>query len=166
MPERAMRHNQLNDHFTLRTMLQSDWLQLLKIQRETYEHPRGEKTKELMRLRNCVAWVAVHHMRVVGYAICQFTHEHIEIVELAVSPEYRRRGFGRAMVHAIKCRVMSNKRRNAVVAVVDVSNPDGARFLCSLGFTSRCAPNDADAVECWWEKRGTAVRNRIKEYLA
>lgn len=87
----------------LRPMTGSDLADVLAIERASFSTPWSARTfKNLMRRANARLWVAESpRAEVLGYAVAWFARLEAELGDLAVTPEVRRRGIGRALLGAV-----------------------------------------------------------------
>lgn len=72
--------------------------------------------------------VAVDGIRVVGYAFVQM-NPYTHVRSLAIHPEYRRRGLGKALMQAV-----IDRADHEVDLLVDESNAPASRLYAQLGF--------------------------------
>lgn len=71
--------------------------------------------------------------RVAGYAIYELGDRHIRVLKLAVRPDLRRRGVGRAMVRDLAGKLTAGCRTR-ITLVVRETALDAQLFLASCGF--------------------------------
>lgn len=90
-----------------------------------------------MELKSPRSYTRVSKMNgtVVGYIIAWNIHDEVHILNLAVHPEHRRKGIGRALL--IDClRYFSNKGIKTAILEVRVRNQDAIRLYEKIGFRS------------------------------
>lgn len=96
----------------LRDPIQADLQRLLAIDAACF--PQCPWTEEayrgMMRSLEHVGTVAVHGQRVVGFAWHRVHGGAIECLSLAVEPESRRRGVGRALLERMQARTSATRR--------------------------------------------------------
>ncbi len=78
-------------------------------------------------------FVACHEQKVVGYAMCSIGDDALHLNEVAVDPEYCRRGIGRKLVEFV---IAESKHRNLVATTLTTFNdlPFNRPFYESVGF--------------------------------
>lgn len=86
-----------------------------------------------LRSRNVIGMVAEHGMQVVGFFIYEMHKSKLEIVRLAVHPEFRRRGVGTQMLARLYSK-LSSHRRTRIVATVPESELNVLQLLRSAGY--------------------------------
>jgi [ribosomal protein S18]-alanine N-acetyltransferase len=98
--------------------------------------------------------LARENERLVGFVVGRQAAEEVEILNLAVRPEARRRGVGKALVLAL-LRALGGECQGKVFLEVRESNAAGIAFYRSLGFEQigrrgeyYCNPSEAAVVLC------------------
>jgi ribosomal protein S18 acetylase RimI-like enzyme len=87
-------------------------------------------------------WLAMHAGLAVGYLLCAFVYsfEHgglmAEVDELFVTPEYRRRGLGQALLAAARTGLTASGCGALQMQVAD-DNPGAQDFYARLGFAPK-----------------------------
>lgn len=119
----------------LRPMASSDLSEVLRIEEASFPTPWSEGTfRNLMRRANARLWVAESEAgELLGYAVAWFAGREAELGDLAVSPEARRSGVGRALVEA----VLEDARNHGIQLVfleVRESNAAARRLYERAGF--------------------------------
>ncbi len=119
----------------LRPMASSDLAEVLRIEEASFPTPWSERTfRNLMRRANARLWVAESQVgELLGYAVAWFAGSKAELGDLAVSPEARRSGVGRALVEAL----LEDARNHGVQLVfleVRESNAAARRLYEEVGF--------------------------------
>ena len=93
-------------------------------------------------------WVALADNAVVGFAVTRLAADEMEILNFAVLPEHRRKGFGKRLLETA---VRENRREGAARAYLEVraSNSAAIAFYKANGFKlfGRRASYYADPVE-------------------
>lgn len=97
--------------------------------------------------RNCIGMVAEHAHRIVGLMVYELHKDRLRLLNLAVSPAFRRRGVGRAMVQRLRDK-LHQQRRTEIVLAVRESNLPAQLFFRACGF---CA---TDVWREWYEDTG------------
>ena len=96
--------------------------------------------KDNLARRNCIGMVAVlrelNQQYIVGAMLYDLHKEHIEVLRLFVTPEYRRRGFGSAMVEKLRLK-LSQQRRRTIAANVSEYDVPAQVWLSRRGFWGR-----------------------------
>ncbi len=117
----------------IRWIMDRDMPEVLEIENRSFEFPWLEEDFiGCLHQRNCVGMVAKHDGRVVGFMIYFLEANRIELDNLAVDPEYRRRGVGAHMVQKLIDKLSSQRRRRLVVKVRE-RNLDGHLFFRRVG---------------------------------
>lgn len=75
-------------------------------------------------------FLALEHGKVVGYIDMEHSHDICEPFELFVCPEYRRKGYGRALLEKA---IVSNQPKSMMLHV-DIDNTPAINLYYSLGF--------------------------------
>jgi ribosomal-protein-alanine N-acetyltransferase len=129
--------------------LRRDLGDVLRIERESFAHPwsAADWIGEL-RVRRTIGIVAdasglwlgeqcpldpQSAQAVVGFMVYRAEPLHVEIVNFAVAPQYRRRGVGRAMAKMLRLKLSQQGRREILVPVSE-HNLDGQLFWRALGY--------------------------------
>ncbi len=138
--------------FHIRRFIRRDLPEILAIEEDSFEHPWSEGQLTGVLSATCaVGDVAVSDDRIVGYVMYQRTRDWITLLNLAVLPEVRRRGFGSAMIEHLKAqdrddrekfwrsfdrlgRKRQRKRLRRLSAVLGDRNEAGHVFLRANGF--------------------------------
>lgn len=91
------------------------------------------RVRYCLRNRECAVIVARDGRRVVGFAIMQFYDLHAHLNLLAVSPGYRRRGLGRALIEWLEA---SARVAGAFIVRLELRalNVDARKFYEKLGY--------------------------------
>lgn len=74
--------------------------------------------------------------RILGYYICRYFSWKIELLSIAVHPDFRRIGVGKLLVSYSMAAVRPDTKRSRVLAEVRESNLEAQCFLRALGWTS------------------------------
>lgn len=121
---------------SIRWLIGCDRRASLAIERVTQDHPWDEKKLvTFLRGRNAIGMVAEHGTTIKGFLLYRLHATHIEVVRLAVHPDYRGTGAGRAMVEKLTSKLAAH-RRTSLRVIVRETNLDGLQFLRRMGFLS------------------------------
>ena len=85
-----------------------------------------------LRQRNCIAFSAEVGEEVVGFAVYELHPDHLELLDLAVRSDVRRRGVGAALVAKLRYKLCSH-RRSALACTVRESNTAAQVFFRACG---------------------------------
>lgn len=120
----------------IRWMIRRDLKEFFEIENESFERPWTEdEVLAALRKRNCIAMVAEHGEKVVGYMIYELRKQKYELLKFAVHPDYLRCGVGTALLKKLQSKLDSD-RRNRIVTRLHEVNLAGHLFLKRLGFTA------------------------------
>jgi ribosomal-protein-alanine N-acetyltransferase len=122
----------------VRWLIRRDMPEVLRIERECFEFPLGEEDfMVLIRQRNCIAMVAEHDQQIVGHMVYQLQKTRLQLVTLAVGPQWQRLGVGRQMVGKL-IGGLSHERRDQLWTEVRERNLDAQLFFRAQGFRAVC----------------------------
>jgi ribosomal-protein-alanine N-acetyltransferase len=118
----------------IRWMIRRDMPEVLAIEHASYEFPWCEEEfLRVLRQRNCIGMVAESGERVVGFMIYELHKSRLQVLNLAVSPEFRRMGVGRQMVAKLVGK-LSSHRRTRIALQIRESNLDAQLYFRALEF--------------------------------
>lgn len=118
---------------TTRWMIRRDMNEVLQIERGSFDEPWLEADfMAVLRNRSCIGLVAERGERVVGHMIYELDDHAMNILNLAVAPDARRIGVGRAMVAKLIGKLRPGRSRLNVT--VRDSNLDAQLFYRALSF--------------------------------
>jgi ribosomal-protein-alanine N-acetyltransferase len=118
----------------IRWMIRRDMPEVLSIEASSFEFPWMEEDFiRCLRQRNCIGMVAEHDDQVVGFMIYELNKNRIQVLNFAVSPEFRRRGVGTQMVAKLIGK-LSTQRRTRIALEVRETNLDAQLFFRTAGF--------------------------------
>lgn len=100
-----------------------------------------------MRQRDVLGSVVMACDTLAGYAIYRLAKKHIEILNLAVAPAFRRRGVGRFMLDKLEAK-LSSGRRVRVGAMVAETNVPAQLWLRACGYYCE-SQHKADDDDAW-----------------
>ena len=118
----------------IRWMIRRDLPEMLDIERASFDFPwTEEQFVRCLRAKNCVGMAAEHEDKVVGYMVYEWARRRMDLCNLAVAAEYRRRGIGKQMVRDLRA-TMAQKRHSVLLANVAEHNTGGHLFFQAVGF--------------------------------
>jgi ribosomal-protein-alanine N-acetyltransferase len=119
----------------IRWAIKRDTPTLLKIEADSFEDPwTEEELLRCQRQRNTIGMVAELDDDVVGFMIYELHKNRLHLASLAVDPQYRRRGIGRAMIRSLTGKIGLGSVRNRITLEVRESNLPAQLFFKSQGF--------------------------------
>ncbi len=118
----------------LRWMIRRDMDEVLAIERASFSVPWTEDDfKAVIRSHGCIGQVVeAEDERVVGFMVFELQARRIDLYDLAVDPQYRRRGAGRMMLERLRGK-LNAQRRTSVVAVVSEWSLDAHLWFRACG---------------------------------
>ncbi|WP_169979618.1 ribosomal protein S18-alanine N-acetyltransferase [Tautonia rosea] len=118
----------------IRWMIRRDMPEVLAIEHASYEFPWCEEEfLRVLRQRNCIGMVAECGERVVGFMIYELHKSRLQVLNLAVAPEFRRMGVGRQMVAKLVGK-LSSHRRTKILLQTRESNLSAQLYFRALDF--------------------------------
>lgn len=118
----------------IRWMIRRDMPEVLAIEQTSYEYPWCEEEfLRVLRQRNCIGMVAEYGDRVVGFMIYELHKAKLQVLNFAVTPEFRRQGVGHQMVAKLVGK-LSNQRRTRIVLNCRETLLDAQLFFRIEGF--------------------------------
>lgn len=118
-----------------RIMTSKDIDQVLEVERKTFKTPWSKNAFEKEMNHNELAMYVViqDDKRVFGYAGLWIIGDEGHITNVAVHPEYRKKGYGDKLIHKL---IEEGKKRgiNAYTLEVRVSNKAAQNLYCKYGF--------------------------------
>jgi len=120
-----------------RKMESSDLDEVLSIERASFSHPWSARFfLEELRVPCARSLLAIAGDKIVGYIIYWLLSDSLDVHNLAVHPECRRRGIGRSLLMAViedaKCGALKR-----ITLEVRKSNEAAQKLYRSLGFATR-----------------------------
>lgn len=126
----------------IRWLIRRDMAEVLDIERRSFALPWSEEDFiGHLRQRHCISIVAEHNNRVVAFTLYEIHPRRITILNLAVDPEFRRKGVGTQLVDRLVDK-LSQQRRTELRIDVRESNLIAQQFLRSQMFRA-CAVSHA-----------------------
>ena len=108
----------------IRWHVRRDMPEILQIEQGCFAYPWNEEDLlRCLRQRNCIGMVAEHGEKVVGFMIYELHRRRLEILNLAVHPQYHRHGVGAQMVGKLISKMSSHRRTAVAVCVRETSLP-------------------------------------------
>lgn len=125
----------------IRWMIRRDMPRILEIESESFEHPWSEEDfLRCLRQRMVIGMVAEIHDRVVGYEIHEAHKTTIDLLNIAVDPEYRRQRIGTQLLQKLISKLSPRGRK--IGLMITESNLDGQLFFRELGFRAKSVAPD------------------------
>ena len=124
----------------MRWMGRRDLPHVLQIEEQSFKEPWNEDNfLQVLRLRNCIGMVIEYEELVIGFVIYELHDTYrsqsrpIEILNIAVDPEFRRMMVGTSMIEKLKSK-LSWQRRRKLMTWVSETNLEAQVWLRSNGF--------------------------------
>jgi ribosomal-protein-alanine N-acetyltransferase len=118
----------------IRWMIKRDMPEVLAIEQASFDIPWTEEDfLNALRQRNCIGMVAESNDCLVGFVIYELQKHQFMLLNLAVHPQYRRRGVGRQLVERLISK-LSQHRRDKITLEVRERNLTAQLFFKALGF--------------------------------
>lgn len=119
----------INSDILIRWLIRRDMPIVLEIEKRSFRHPWTEEHFiSQLRERNIIGMVATSNEQTCGYMIYALENKHIELLNFAVHPDYRRMGVGREMIDKLKSK-LGFRRRSAISLYVSEANLAGQLFF-------------------------------------
>lgn len=89
---------------SLRLLVEEDIAKVMELERSAHSHPwRQSSFEDCLKGRQC-CWLAEYNNKLVGYVVVTHAGGDAELLNIAVSPKFQRKGIGSALLqHAINC---------------------------------------------------------------
>lgn len=118
----------------IRWAIRRDMPEILAIEGEAFPYPwTEEQFINCLRQRNCIAMVAEHGDRVVGYMVYELLKARLQLLNFAVDADYRRQGVGRMMCDKLYNK-LSSHRRTHITCEIREGNLDAQMFFRAMGY--------------------------------
>ncbi len=118
----------------VRYMNKPDMPHVLDIERESFEFAWTEEDfLSTLRTNNCLGWVCDDGYRIRGFMVYEILCGELHVLNFAVAPWARRRGFGSQMVEKLVGK-LTQQRRARIVLEVSETNLDAQCFFRAMGF--------------------------------
>lgn len=131
----------------IRWMIRRDFPEILDIEAGGLNQWREEDFVRCLRHRNCIGMVAEIGEKVVGFMIYELHKTRLELVALAVHPNWRRRNVGEQLVAKLVSKLSSHRTKIAVDVPED--RLDAQLFFRSQHFLATKICGDAYRMERW-----------------
>lgn len=126
----------------LRPMVPRDLPQVMVIETAGFAHAWGEGDfRRVLRRHTCSGTVAYHGSAVVGFSVDEMREGHYHLLNLAVHPNWLRKGVGTRLVTCLKDQL--TRRRRVITADVRETNLVACVFLRSQAFRAVKVVRDA-----------------------
>lgn len=118
----------------IRWMIRPDMPEVLQAEQESFACPWTEEDfLRTLRQRNCIGMIAECGEQVAGYMLYELHKQKLHILNLAVSPRYRRAEVGSQMILKLISKLASHRRTRITIQVRETNLP-AQLFFRSLGF--------------------------------
>jgi ribosomal-protein-alanine N-acetyltransferase len=117
---------------SLRLLTESDLVNVMELERSAHSHPWRQSSFEdcLKGRQGC--WLAEHNNTLVGYVVVTHAGGDAELLNIAVSPKFQRKGIGSSLLqHAINCVI---GHADMLFLEVRVSNRKAIELYSKEGF--------------------------------
>lgn len=115
-------------------MRSDDLNEVLRIERASFEQPYSRAILEQeLKITAAHVWVALHRGKIVAYIDFWVVKDEMELVSIAVSPRYKRRGVGDFMMHRMD-RFADQQRARYIYLDVRQSNLAAQGLYEKFGF--------------------------------
>lgn len=121
----------------VRWCVRRDLPEVLAIERASYQEESAWTEEDFLtalRQRNVIGMVAEVKDKVVGYMVYSLEAKRLTLMNLAVSPDFRRLGVGTALVNKLASKLHSHRRTRIRIDVGD-DNLAAHLFLKASGFS-------------------------------
>ena len=121
------------DFSYIRWLTRCDLPAVVAIENASFEYPwtKGDFLNAL-RQRNVIGMVAEHQDMVIGYMVYELFPERIQLLSIAVHPDFRRQSVGAAMLSKLAHKLRD--RRSSIMTEVRETNLDAQFFFRDCGF--------------------------------
>jgi ribosomal-protein-alanine N-acetyltransferase len=122
----------------LRWLIRRDMPEVLAIEQRCFPAEIAWEEHDFidaMRQRNCSPFVAEVNERVVGFFLYTLERQQLELLNIAVDPDWQRKGIGRAMLDKLRGKLTASAGRcNRLVTTVREHNLPAQQFFKACGF--------------------------------
>jgi len=118
----------------VRWLIRRDLPEVLAIEQASAAAPWNEEEfLRVLRQRQCSSMVVEHGDDIVGFALYRLHKTHIDVLNFAVHPRFRRHGVGRQLVDKLKGKLRGVVRTRLELQVRE-RNIDALKFFRAQGF--------------------------------
>lgn len=119
-----------------RWLIRADMKDVMDIETLSFQHPWTEDDfVHALRRRECIGMVAEVGTKVVGFSIYELHPQRLHLVSIAVHPDCRRHGVGKAMVDKLVSKLGGyNKNRRRITTEVRETYLKAQLFFRASGF--------------------------------
>ncbi len=115
-------------------MTRSDLDAVLEIERRSFEQPYSrEILAQELKIKAANMRVATYRRKVIGYIDFWLVHDEMELISIAVSPDFKRRGVGDGLMHEMIRFAYQNEAR-FIYLDVRRSNEPAQQLYEKFGF--------------------------------
>lgn len=139
--------------------------EVLAIENKSFDDPwQEEDFIKVLRRRNCIGMVAEAGENIVGFMVYELSRDKLHVINLAVSPIYRRLKVGYQLLEKLKSK-LSPKRRTHIDFWVRESSLDAQLFLKRNGFLALDIERNFYNSEDAYLMRHSADRSDAHEFV-
>lgn len=114
-------------------MIRRDMPEVLEIESRSFQWPWDEEDFiRVLRNRTCIGKVVEIQEQVVAYEIYELRKHALDILSMAVHPDFRRQGLGAALIEQLMSKLHQD-RRTRITGDVRERNLEAQCFLRSVG---------------------------------
>jgi [ribosomal protein S18]-alanine N-acetyltransferase len=118
----------------IRWLIRRDMPEVLSIEAAAFEYPWDEEDFLVcLRQRNCIGMIAEREHEIIGFMVYSLHKSRINLMNIAVDPQFHRSGVGRQMIERLKDK-LSQQRRKEISTEVRERNLPAQQFFSSQGF--------------------------------
>jgi len=122
----------------IRWIIRHDIPRIMEIERATFDYPlSAAEMADLLRSKNTLGILCEEGDEILGYAIYDIFHDHIDLLTIAVDFKHRRCGVGSRLLGRLcvfKLNQLSGRRREYVSVMVRETNMGALLFFKDYGF--------------------------------
>lgn len=153
----------------IRWLIRMDLDRVLEIERTSSSSPWTEdEFLQTLRGRNNIGMVIEHEQEIVGFMIYRLNRGYIQLLNMAISPDHRHEGAGKAMIDKLIGKLPVQRRTRLVVTVPE-SDLGAHLFLKACGLKAvdiekQYDDEDLYVFEYSVKTANPIFRNRISKY--
>ncbi len=102
---------------TIREMLESDLVLVAGLEKRAYQYPWSERNFVDSLVAGDDCWVLIVEEQVAAYGIIMVAADDATVLNIVVSPEFRRQGLGRQLLEFLLTRARKSKALNCFLEV-------------------------------------------------